>query len=110
MAPTFFGLFGIDCLLLGQQVPARMLPMDEPLSAWRARKRAADALVRPALPAREALEAFGACPEHNRQLPADDEVGPVRRSPGAWGCSDAPAPTGPAGMRTAAVGAARHRT
>ncbi|MFK8849711.1 tryptophan halogenase family protein [Streptomyces sp. Ac-502] len=73
VTPSFFGLFGIDYLLLGQQVPARILPMDEPLSAWRTRKRAADALVRAALPTREALEAFDACPELNRQLLEDDD-------------------------------------
>ncbi|MCW7945882.1 hypothetical protein AAW14_28745 [Streptomyces hygroscopicus] len=71
--PTFFGLYGIDYLLLGQQVPTRMLPMDEPLSAWESRRRAADALVRAALPTKEALEAFDAHPELNRQLLEDDD-------------------------------------
>ena len=45
VAPTFFGLFGIDYLLLGQQVPTRMLPMAEPMADWQRRRRAADLLV-----------------------------------------------------------------
>ncbi|MCQ4084246.1 tryptophan 7-halogenase [Streptomyces sp. RB6PN25] len=73
VAPSFFGLFGIDYLLLGQQVPTRLLPMDEPVERWKARRQAADVLVRHSLPTREALEAFGAHAELNRQLLGDED-------------------------------------
>ncbi|MCA2211679.1 tryptophan halogenase family protein [Jidongwangia harbinensis] len=56
-SPTFYGLPGIDCLLLGQRVPTRLLPSREPIERWRARKAAADALVAHALPQHEALAA-----------------------------------------------------
>ncbi|GAA1255806.1 hypothetical protein GCM10009665_52850 [Kitasatospora nipponensis] len=68
VAPSFFGLYGIDCLLLGQQVPTKLLELDEPLEDWRARDRASKSLVSRALSTREALEAFDAHPELNRQL------------------------------------------
>ncbi|MDJ0346000.1 tryptophan 7-halogenase [Streptomyces sp. H10-C2] len=73
IAPTFFGLFGIDYLLLGQQVPTRLLPMNEPVEKWHARKRAADVLVGRSMPTRQALEAFDAFPELNRQLLEDED-------------------------------------
>ncbi|MEU7166106.1 tryptophan halogenase family protein [Streptomyces morookaense] len=73
VTPTFFGLYGIDYLLLGQQVPTRMLPMDEPPAAWQARRRAADALVRAALPTGEALAVYDAHPELHRQLLQDED-------------------------------------
>ncbi|ONI77922.1 hypothetical protein ALI144C_31475 [Actinosynnema sp. ALI-1.44] len=73
IAPTFFGLFGIDYLLLGQQVPTRRMPLAEPIERWHARKHAADALVAAALPHREALDAFDAHPELNKQLLEDTD-------------------------------------
>ncbi|MEV7603585.1 tryptophan halogenase family protein [Kitasatospora sp. NPDC089797] len=73
VAPSFFGLYGIDCLLLGQQVPTRLLELGEPLEQWQARSRAADSLVARALPTRQALEAFDAFPELNRQLLEDED-------------------------------------
>lgn len=73
VAPSFFGLFGIDYLLLGQQVATRLLPMDEPPQRWRARQRAAEGLVRNASPQRDALTAFEAYPELNRQLLGDQD-------------------------------------
>jgi tryptophan halogenase len=73
VAPTFFGLFGIDYLLLGQQVPTRRLPMAEPLERWWARKHAADVLVGSAMSQREALAAFDAHPELNHQLLSDED-------------------------------------
>ena len=56
-SPTFYGLPGIDCLLLGQRVPTRLLPAQEPIERWRTRKAAADAVVARALPQHEALAA-----------------------------------------------------
>ncbi|QMU78164.1 tryptophan 7-halogenase [Streptacidiphilus sp. PB12-B1b] len=78
VAPSFFGLFGIDYLLLGQQVPTRLLDLGEPLEQWQARSRAASSLVSRALPTRAALEAFDAFPELNQQLltDADSWAGP----------------------------------
>jgi tryptophan halogenase len=73
VAPSFFGLFGIDYLLLGQQVPTKLLPMDEPVERWQERRHAADALVRVGLPQSEALAYFDSVPELNRQLLEDDD-------------------------------------
>jgi len=85
VAPTFFGLFGIDYLLLGQQVPTRLLPMDEPVERWQARKQAADLLVQHGLPQSDALAAFDAYPELNHQLLYDEDSwagGPIARRMG----------------------------
>ncbi len=72
-APTFYGLEGIDCVLLGQQVPTRYLRSAEPIERWRARKAAADALVRLALPQRDALALFDDEPRlHDELLKAGD--------------------------------------
>jgi len=60
---TFYDLQSYDCILLGQKTPARWLPMREPVERWRARKAAAEALVRPALTQAEALEACEKFPE-----------------------------------------------
>lgn len=57
-APTFYGLEGFDCILLGQGVPARILPSEERPADWQARKDAADLLVHEALPAADALRAY----------------------------------------------------
>ena len=73
LAPTFFGLFGIDYLMLGQQVPTRLLPLSEPIEHWRERRRAAEILVSRAMPTRAALEAFDRHPEFNDQLLTDDD-------------------------------------
>lgn len=73
LAPSYFGLFGIEYLLLGQQVPTRLLPLAEPIEDWRRRKQAADLLVAHALPTRQALEAFDRNPELNRQLLHDED-------------------------------------
>ncbi|RVX44158.1 tryptophan halogenase [Nonomuraea polychroma] len=67
-APTFFGLAGIDNILLGQKVPARLLKRAEPIEDWRARRKAADALVAKAMTQAEALHAFTTDPELNTQL------------------------------------------
>jgi len=67
-APTFYGLAGVDTILLGQRVPTRLLPPAEPLEQWHARKAAADVLVRHALPQSEALAAFDTVPRLHREL------------------------------------------
>ncbi|GAA2906158.1 hypothetical protein GCM10010517_72350 [Streptosporangium fragile] len=77
-APTFYGLEGVDCLLLGQGYPARLLPMSEPVEAWQARKDAADALVGRGLGTAEALRAFDTDPELNAELLDDPDSWVVR--------------------------------
>lgn len=72
-APIFYGLAGVDTLLLGQQVPTRLLHTAEPVEQWQARKSAADALVRRALPHREALELFHSTPRLLQELFTDDD-------------------------------------
>lgn len=67
-APTYFGLGGIDNILLGQKVPARLLERAEPIEQWRARRDAGAALVTRALAQREGLAAFHSAPELNNQL------------------------------------------
>lgn len=54
-------------------MPTRLLPMDEPPDRWNARRCADDALVRNALPQLDALTAFDAYPELNRQLLGDED-------------------------------------
>lgn len=54
-APTLYGLEGIDCLLLGQDVPTRLFSSREDHGLWRARKAGADALICTAMEQREAL-------------------------------------------------------
>ncbi|MCG5212939.1 tryptophan halogenase family protein [Streptosporangium sp. KLBMP 9127] len=70
-APTFYGLQGIDCVLLGQRVPTRLLRSAEPIERWRTRKAAADVLVRRALPQREALDLFECEPRLHDELLKD---------------------------------------
>ena len=80
VAPTTFSLYGMDNILLGMQVPSRRrVPAGEPLDGWHARHRAARALATSALPVRDALAAFTADPELNRQLLEDDDSWAGRR-------------------------------
>ncbi|MFG2292681.1 FAD-dependent oxidoreductase [Streptomyces sp. NPDC048603] len=67
-APLLYGLASIDLLLLGQQVPTRLLTLDEPLENWHARRRAAEALAGHAMTTRQALEAFDTIPELHQEL------------------------------------------
>jgi len=69
----FYGLAGVDNILLGQHVPARLLPTAEPPEQWQRRKQAASALLRGALPQREALAAFAARPELLQELFEDPD-------------------------------------
>ena len=71
--PTFYGLPGVDAILLGQRVPARMLPPTEPIARWRARRDGAAAIVRHALPQAEALEAVASDPRLNQELLYDQD-------------------------------------
>ena len=60
-------------MLLGHQVTTRHLRSAEPIERWRARKAAADALVRLALPQRDALALFDDEPRlHDELLKAGD--------------------------------------
>ena len=70
-APTFYGLAGIDTILLGQKVPTRLAAPAEPVEQWQRRKAGADALVRRALPQAEALAAFDADPRLLAELLGD---------------------------------------
>lgn len=70
-APTFYGLEGVDCVLLGQKVPTRLLRSAEPIERWRTRKAAADVLVRQALPQAEALAMFDAEPRLHDEVVKD---------------------------------------
>lgn len=70
-APLFFGLEGIDTLLLGQGVPARLLPVREDHEQWRVRAAAARELARRGLTQREALDAYAADPCLNAELLTD---------------------------------------
>jgi tryptophan halogenase len=67
-APPFYWLSGVDCVLLGQQVPTRSLSMTEPLERWRERKVAADALVACGLPQHKALASYEAEPRLQDEL------------------------------------------
>lgn len=67
-APPFYWLSGVDCVLLGQQVPTRLLTPIDPLAEWQARKAAADALVARGLPQQQALAAYQAEPHLNDRL------------------------------------------
>lgn len=64
-APTFFELAGVDTILLGQGVPARLLDPGEPHERWRMRRRAAQAFVDSACLTARALELFHADPALN---------------------------------------------
>jgi tryptophan halogenase len=67
-APTFYGIAGIDTILLGQRHPTRLLPRTEPIERWHERKAAADVLVRNALPQKDALAAFDTTPRLHHEL------------------------------------------
>ncbi|GAA2879188.1 tryptophan halogenase family protein [Nonomuraea rubra] len=67
-SPTFYGLAGVDTILLGQKVPARLLPPAEPMARWHARKAAADVLVKHALPQHLALRAYDSEPRLHEEL------------------------------------------
>ncbi|NUP08921.1 MAG: tryptophan 7-halogenase [Polyangiaceae bacterium] len=63
----FYGLHGLDCILLGQKVPHPKLDR-EPPEGWRARRQLAVDFSRRALPQAEALKAVREHPEWMRQL------------------------------------------
>lgn len=63
----FYGLHGLDTILLGQKVPHGGAPR-EPTAAWRARRQKALDIVGRALPQHEALKAVRERPEWLKQL------------------------------------------
>ncbi|GAA3838184.1 hypothetical protein GCM10022243_00840 [Saccharothrix violaceirubra] len=81
--PTFYGLAGVETILLGQEVPTRLLHRAEPPERWRARRDAAMAITRRALPQNEALARFHDNPGLNRQLLFDPDswASPLRAEP-----------------------------
>jgi tryptophan 7-halogenase len=58
----FYGLAGLDCILLGQKVPHARLDREDP-KLWRARRATANDFARRALPQAEALKATWERPE-----------------------------------------------
>ncbi|HEX2685340.1 MAG TPA: tryptophan 7-halogenase, partial [Kofleriaceae bacterium] len=65
---AFFGLEAIDCILLGQGVPAKTFARGDDASAWRHRLNVAEAFARRCLPARQALDVMVRYPEHLDEL------------------------------------------
>lgn len=63
----FYGLAGLDCILLGQKVPCPTLER-EPPELWRARQQTALEFARRGLPQHEALRAAWERPDWLRQL------------------------------------------
>jgi tryptophan halogenase len=63
----FYGLAGLDCILLGQKVPHPVLER-EPSEAWRARQQLALEFAKRGLPQAEALRATWERPDWLRQL------------------------------------------
>ena len=63
----FYGLAGLDCILMGQKVPYPNLER-EPTKTWRARQQTALQFARRALPQAEALRATWERPEWLRLL------------------------------------------
>lgn len=52
----FYGLAGLDCILLGQKVKSKLLPMMESKEQWFRRKEAVENLLANALPQEQALK------------------------------------------------------
>lgn len=63
----FYGLAGLDCILLGQKVPFPKLTR-EPPKTWRERRQTALAFTQAALPQAEALRAVAENPRWLREL------------------------------------------
>lgn len=63
----FYGLAGLDTILLGQKVPHAKIDR-EPSKSWRARRQNAMELARRALPQAEALREYNARPDWQEQL------------------------------------------
>ena len=53
--PLFYGLSGLDCLLLGQRVPTHLFPPVETETEWRQKRRLAEELASTALPMKTVL-------------------------------------------------------
>ncbi|MFD0635721.1 tryptophan halogenase family protein [Catenulispora yoronensis] len=78
--PPFYGLAGVDNILLGQAVPTELVSTAEPLERWRTRRDAAEALLRHAMPHADALQAFADDPGLITELFQDEDswLGPTR--------------------------------
>lgn len=76
----FYGLHGLDCILLGQKVPHPKLAR-EPSASWRARRQVAVDFAKRALPQAEALRIVASRPDWLQQLVT---------SPGSWVARMAP--------------------
>lgn len=72
-APIFYGLAGVDTILLGQQVPTHLLHTAEPPERLNARLAAARTLVQRALPQHEGLRAFHSTPRLHQELLHDTD-------------------------------------
>ncbi|HTJ80189.1 MAG TPA: hypothetical protein VL400_00660, partial [Polyangiaceae bacterium] len=70
----FYGLHGLDCILLGQKVPHAKLER-EPSHVWRQRRQIAQEFARRAIPQAEALAAVRKNPDWMPQLVSH---------PGSW--------------------------
>lgn len=76
----FYGLHGLDCILLGQKVPIPKLDR-EPSAQWKARRQMAVAFSQRALPQKEALEAVRQHPEWLHRLVAHPQGWVARMAP-----------------------------
>ncbi|NUR93356.1 MAG: tryptophan 7-halogenase, partial [Nonomuraea sp.] len=70
---TIFGIGGFDTILLGQHVPAALLPRDTAMEEWHQRRAAAEAVVERALPQAEALAVMRAHPELHESVLRDKD-------------------------------------
>lgn len=69
----FFGKEGLDPLLLGLQVPAKLLPIVEDKEKWFGRKKMVDELLANALSHKDALELVSTVPEYLEELLENDQ-------------------------------------
>ncbi|WP_433431377.1 tryptophan halogenase family protein [Nonomuraea sp. CA-141351] len=71
--PTFYGIAGVDTILLGQHVRTSLLPQSISMEEWHERKAAAELLVKRALPLAEALDVIRATPEIHQAILEDED-------------------------------------
>ena len=65
---AFFGVEALDCILLGQGVPARVYARGDDVAGWRHRLEVAEAFAKRCLPAQQALDVMRRHPEHLDEL------------------------------------------
>ena len=70
--PLFYGLPGLDCLLLGQKVPTKLFPPIETEPEWRRKRELAEEIASLALPMEAVLKNLHEQPdtliEHAKEL------------------------------------------